>query len=57
MIIFFLNNYELQTQNNRVMTEKTIPYRKFNGSKAYKQLIINRFNRSSLTVLSGIFTH
>jgi len=28
-----LNNYELQTQNNRVMTGKTIPHRFFNGIK------------------------
>lgn len=43
-------NYELQTQSNRGMTEKTIPHRYFNGKKAIIYLTINMFQTLSLTV-------
>ncbi len=57
MNIFSELIYELQTQSNRGMTEKTIPSRYFNGPKAVIQLTINIFSTSCLTVIPGIFTH
>lgn len=43
-------NYEFQTQNNGLMTEKTIPHQYFNGIKEGNQLSINAFKALSLTV-------